>query len=533
MPLGLTRRRMLAAAALAGTAPRLIRAGEASAEGVAPRRGGTLTALLFPEPPLLIPGVNNQAPALVVASKIYQGLLQYSRTLQPLPKLARSWEVSEDRRRYTFHLQEKVEWHDGAPMTADDVVFSLMRFHWELSPRAQSLLARITRAEAPDPHTVIFTLDAPSDAFLLLFDVTAAAIVPKHIYEATDFRGNSNNDRPIGTGPFRFAAWQRGAEIRLERFERYWKPDQPYLDAIVYRIVPDSQMRAVAMKSGEAELAQEDDIEPFDAGRLKAIPSLALDSGGWEYLAPLVWMELNHRIRPLGDQRVRQAISHAIDRDLLVRRVWADMGRPATSPIASGIRFHDPAAKLQEHDPRRAAALLDAAGLMPGNDGIRFSLRHLVLPYGEVWTRLSQHLWMALGLVGIELVPEAADPESWARRIAAWDYETSVNFVYQYADPTIGVERTYVSSNIRNVAFANTGGYANPEVDALFAAARDAVDPNARAIAFRQAQKILIDDVPQVWLFEPSFPTIYDRRLRGAIKLGTGVHSGFDDVFLV
>jgi len=526
----LTRRGVLASSA-AAIAPSLLKT-RARAQAIVPKRGGTLTALIFPEPPLLIPGLNNQAPALIVASKIYQGLLTYSKTLEPLPQLARSWEISEDRQNYTFHLQEAVQWHDGTPMTADDVVFSIMRFHWELSPRAERVLRRIKVAASPDANTVVFTLDAPCDAFLLLFDVTALAIVPKHLYEGTDFRTNPHNDRPIGTGPFRFAQWQRDSSIRLERFEHYWKPGMPYLDAIVYRIVPDSQSRAVAMRSGEAALAQANDVEPFDVLRLKPLPMLTVDSEGWEYLAPLAWMEINHRVKPLDQQRVRQAISHAIDRELLVRRLWAGMGRAATSPIGSTTRFHDPTAKLEAHDPRAAAQLLDAAGLMPNDDGIRFALRHLVLPYGDVWSRLSEHLRTALGMVGIELVLESTDAATWARRIAAWDYETSVNFVYQYGDPTIGVERSYVSSNIRNVAFANTGGYASAEVDALFAQARDAIDPAQQNAAFQQVQKLLIDDVPQIWLLEPAFPTVIDQHLHAAVEAGTGVHACFDDVFL-
>ncbi len=178
-----------------------------------------------------------------------------------------------------------------------------------------------------------------------------------------------------------------------------------------------------------------------------------------------------------------------------------------------------------------AIALLDAAGLKPNAQGVRFSVKHLPLPYGEVWQRLSEYLRASYKKVGIELVLENTDAGAWATRIGAWEYETSVNYLSQYGDPTLGVERSYVSSNIKKVTFTNTGGYVNPKVDALFAAARAAGDPAERKTAFDAVQHILVEEVPQIWLMELNFPTITDKRLRNVLQYGTGVASNFDDVF--
>ncbi len=116
----LTRRQLMVGAALI---PGLMTLDQARAQGIQPKRGGTLNTLLTPEPPVLIMGVNNQGPTLIIGSKMFQGLLKYSPTLDPLPELARSWELSEDKRTYTFHLQPNVTFHDGKPFTADDVIF--------------------------------------------------------------------------------------------------------------------------------------------------------------------------------------------------------------------------------------------------------------------------------------------------------------------------------------------------------------------------------------------------------------------------
>lgn len=525
---GLTRRHLLATAG----AVTLLSLAEARAQGVAPKAGGTLTTVITPEPPLLVPGVNNQGPTLIVSSKIYQGLISYAPDLTPQPALAKSWELSDDKLTYTFHLQPNVMFHDGQPMTADDVIFSIMKFHMELAPRARGVFQKIKAAEAPDPQTVKLTLDSPFEPFLLMFDVTTCAIVPKHLYDGTDYRNNPANQHPVGTGPFAFDAWQRGSFIRLKKFADYWKPGQPYLDQLIYRIVPDSQSRALALETGQVQMTQFNDIEPFDVPRFQQLPTVMVETKGWEYFAPLMWLDLNNRVKPLDDVRVRQAISHALDRDFIVKRLWFGVGKPATSPIASATRYHDPDAKLQAYDLEAAAKLLDDAGLKPDANGVRFSIKHLAIPYGEIWSRLSEYIRASLGKVGIQVVLETTDAGSWAKRVGDWDYESAINFVYQYGDPTLGVERTYVSSNIKKVTFANTEGYANPAVDKLFETARMSGDPEERKKAFFEVQKLLTDEVPVVWLMEMSFPTIHDRRVTNLITTGTGVHACFDDVFI-
>lgn len=527
---GLTRRSALLGSAAAGVAAGLL--GTQQAQAQVAKRGGTLNTILTPEPPILVLGVNNQGPTQLAASKIFQGLLKYSFKLEPMPELARSWGLSEDKKTYTFHLQENVKFHDGKPMTADDVIFSVTKFHRELSPRARTIFEKIKSATAPDPQTVVFTLDSPFEPFLLMFDATAAAIVPKHVYDGTDYRTNPANQHPIGTGPFQFVEWQRGNFIRFKRFDQYWSPGEPYLDEIIYRIIPDSQSRALALQTGQVQLTQANDIEPFDVPRFKAMPNLQLELNGWEYASQLSWFEINHRVKPLSDARVRQAISSAIDRNFIRDRLWFGIGKVATGPIASTTRFYDPAvAKLQPYDPRKAMQLLDAAGFKPDANGVRFKIRHLVLPYGEVWMRLSEYFRTSMQKVGIEVTLETTDAGAWARRIGDWDYDTSVNFLSQYGDPTLGVERSYVSSNIKKVTFTNTGGYSNPKVDELFATASTAADPAERQKAFSEVQKILCDEIPQVWLMELAWPTLHEKKLHNVITTAMGPNSDFGNVY--
>jgi peptide/nickel transport system substrate-binding protein len=524
----LTRRILLAGAAAAGLVPAL----DAAAQE-APKKGGILNTIITPEPPILVLGVNNQGPTQIVASKLYEGLLEYSFKLEPMPRLAKSWSLSDDKKTYTFHLQDNVKFHDGVPLTADDVIFSVTKFQSELSPRARSIFALIKAATAPDPQTVVFELSQPFDPFILMFDATAAAIVPKHIYDGTDYRTNPANQKPIGTGPFQFVEWQRGNFIRMKRFDDYWAKGEPYLDEVIYRIIPDSQSRALALQTGQVQMTQANDIEPFDVPRFRKMPNLDVQLNGWEYSSPISWIEINHRVKPLDDARVRQAISHALDRDFILNKLWFGIGKVATGPIASTTKFYDPkVAKLQAHDPAKAKELLDAAGLKPDSKGVRFTIKQLALPYGEVWMRLSEYFRTALRQVGIEVVLETTDAGAWAKRIGDWDYETSTNYLSQYGDPTLGVERSYVSSNIKKITFTNTGGYSNPKVDALFQTARESGDAAVRAKAFSEVQAILCEEIPQIWLMEMTWPTIHDKKLHNVIRTGMGPASGFPDVYL-
>ena len=503
--------------------------------GVAQEPGGTLNAIINPEPPILVLGLNQQAPTQVVAGKIYQGLLRYDFDLNPLPSLAKSWDVSEDGLTYTFHLEENVRWHDGEPFTADDVVFTTLDFLPEVHPRARVAFERCESIRALDDHTVEFELKEPFDPFLFAFLPAGAPMMPKHIYEGTDYRANPMNDTPIGTGPFKFEEWVKGNYIHLVRNDDYWKPDRPYLDEIYYRVIPDAASRALALETGEVDMAQGTDVEAFDVPRLEAMPQLEMFTHGYETVAPLSWIEINHRIEPLGDKRFRQAMMHAIDREFIIENIYFGLGRVAQGPINSATRYFDASAlKTYDYDPKQAIALLDEMGLEPDQDGVRARINMMILPYGEVWTRQAEFVKQQLREVGIEVTLEANDAGGWVQRIGNWDYETSFDFASQFMDPAMGVARTYISSNIRQgVPFTNTMGYSNPRVDELFADAATQTDPARAQAMYSEVQSILTEDVPVVWLTELEWPIFVNTRVKDVIIDANGPSSEFDQAYIV
>jgi peptide/nickel transport system substrate-binding protein len=487
-----------------------------------------LTSIVHPEPPLLNLGLNQQTPTGVVAGKIYEGLLSYARDLSPQPLLADSWEVSEDGLTYTFHLARNAKWHDGAPFTSADVVFSCQTFLPEVHPRARAVFARCESIAAPDDHTVVFTLKQAFPAFLMAFETASAPMLPRHLLEGKDFRKDGAEQPPIGTGPFRFSDWVRGSHIHLLAFEDYYRADAPKLREIYYRVIPDAASRSVALEQGEVQLSQWQDIEPFDAARLAGLPHLEMTTAGYEYFSPMVWIELNCRKPPMDDRRFRQALMHLIDREFVRDRIMFGLARAATGPLASTMTYYTPDVKTYEHSVDKAVALLDEMGLKPDAAGVRASVAFTMVPAGEVWTRLAEYVRQAFSAGGIKLELQSNDLAGWVDAVSNWTFEISGNQVYQNGDPALGVSRTYVSSNIRKgVMFSNTSGYSNPKVDELFEAAAVELDPAKRQALYTEVQQILVEDVPVLWLCEQQYPTIHDNRLKEVADTATGVNANF------
>jgi peptide/nickel transport system substrate-binding protein len=516
------------AAALPGAA-----GAQAQPQNPAPRRGGKMTIVLQPEPPMLMLGINQAAPTQVAAGKIYQGLLTFDFDLAPQPSLATSWTRSADGLTYTFKLAENVKWHDGRPFTSADVAFSTQVFLTEVHPRARANFARVDSVATPDAATVVYRLKEPFGPFLHCFEVSSCPIVPKHVYENTDFRNNPANATPIGTGPFKFKEWVRGSHIELARNDDYWKPGQPYLDGIIFRFIPDAASRALALERGDAHQSQFDAIEPFEVRRLAALPNLTMTTRGYEFLSPIMWLDINCRNPPLNDKRVRQALLHAMDRDFILRNLFFGMGKVATGPIASTTRYYDAAVPRYPFDVARANALLDEAGLRRGSDGVRARLKALVLPYGEVWQRLGEYTRQAFRAVGIDLTLESIDVAGYFQRTTNWDYELTWNYLSQFADPALGVSRAYISTNIRRgVPSTNIMGYVNPRVDELFEQGARAVADADRARAYSEVQRVLCDEVPVAWILEMAWPTFVNRKFHDVITSGLGPNETYDKVWM-
>lgn len=506
-----------ASLAVHGTSTQLARAAEP-----APQRGGTVHVAVTPEPPGLMLGLVQNAPTQMISPNIYESLLTYAPDLSPRPSLARSWTISDDELVYTFELQRNVKWHDGKPFTADDVVFSLDKFLREVHPRWRPIVdSRVKRISKSNDHTVQIELHKPFDPLILAFEAGMTPIVPKHIYEGTDFRTNPMNNTPIGTGPMKFKEWRSGSYIHLVRNSDYYLEGKPYVDEVYYRFIPDAASRAVAFETGEVDVLTPGSVETFDIERLRKNPNTCVTTGGWEMFSPLTFLHFNVRNGPLANVKFRQALMHGIDREFAIQAIWNGFGKLPTGPVASTTRFYSDAVKRYPFDVEIARKLVKESGYK--GETIKF----LVLPYGEVWTRWAELIRENLREIGVKMDLVTTDVAGWTQRVSNWDFDVTHQTFYQYGDPAIGVARAYISSNIKKGSpFGNVGGYSNPEVDKLFDAAATA-PRSERAELYKKIQQLLVEDVPVMWLLEDQKPTVYKCNIKSLVTTAIGVNDGF------
>ena len=310
------------------------------AAGLAQTKGGTLRHDRQPGPPVIVTAINQRGPTQFVAGKIYESLLTYSTELKPQPGLAKSWEASPDGLTYTFHLQENVKWHDGKPFSSEDVVFSLADMLPKTHARARVILNKfVDSVQAPDAKTVVVKLKTPFPAFMLMFEPGFAPIMPKHLYAGTDYMTNPANQKPVGTGPFMFKEWKRGEYIKLTRNPDYWKPGKPYLDELVFNVIPDAASRAVAFERGSVDVLR-GDVDNVDIKRLRACPGGIHHRRLGNVLAPGL-PDLQHAQAAFDNLKVRQAVMAAINRNMVVNNIFFGLGKVSTSPFVTTEMFYD------------------------------------------------------------------------------------------------------------------------------------------------------------------------------------------------
>ena len=478
-----------------------------------PKYGGTVVVAVGTDPGGLNPAITTQGGVQLICGPIFSGLVAQDFELNPVPDLAESWEISPDGRVYTFHLAKNAEFHDGVPLTSEDVRFTfeelLLKYHSRTRASIGSNLARIL---TPEAHTVVFEFTKPYAAFLQLIDVTNAPVLPKHLYENTDPLTNPHNIEPVGSGPFKFGEWAKGDRITLVRNEKYFKTGKPYLDRVVYKVIPSSSSASIAFENGEIDYFT--NPSPLDLERLLKMPSITVTEKGREGYATVETVVLNTTRGPLADVRVRRAMAYAIDKNYIVEKVAFGRGKPATGPISSALKWaHNPNVAKYERDLPLANQMLDEAGFRRDTDGVRFRLKYV---YAQSYAKVVEVLRDQLREVGIELDLQLLEFASAVDAVyIKKDFDLGFASFENGPDPDIGVKRTVVSSNIGPIPFSNGASYRNPRIDELFELAASETDKQKRAAYYFEAQEILLTDVPYLWIYEPNSGAAYKSALQG------------------
>ncbi len=531
--LDLTRRSLLAstmAGALLAGLP-----AAAFAQASAPVHGGTVVLVVNPEPAALVPIANNDAGTVSVSGKVVEGLLSYDLDFNPIPQLAIGWSVSDDDREYTFVLRQGVKWHDGRDFTSADVArsFALLKAVHE---RGKTTFRNLVEVRTPDPHTAVAMFSEPAPFLLRALAAFETPIFPAHLYPDDDVQANDNRFAPIGTGPFRFVSWERGSHIVLERNEDYWDSPRPYLDRIVVRFISDPAARAIALETGDVDIAGTAPVPNGDIARLVALPHLDVTTQGYGYIPQPIQVQFNLENPYLADLRVRQAFAHAIDRDFIVRNILSGYGRPIHSALSpSNAPFYTDEVTTYPFDLERAEALLDEAGFARGPDGLRFTVTYDYPSHRPERKPIAEYIQSNLATIGVRVVLRPGDAAAVARRVNTdREFDLVAAQFAQMFDPSIGVPRVYVTPSAPAGTYTNNpGNYSNPRVDELLALAGVESDVAKRVAYFHEVQRIVADEIPVINLIDIENVTLFNKRVQGHSETIDGLRSNWANVHVV
>jgi peptide/nickel transport system substrate-binding protein len=489
--------------------------------------------LINPEPPSLSSFNTTAGTSVTASSKVLEGLLSYDENLAPRPALATAWEVAEDGLSYHFTLRQGVKWHDGQPFTSADVAFSLdlvKRFH----PRGGGTFANLQQVETPDDHTAIVRLSKPAPYLIRGFAGGETPILPRHLYASGDPLSNPHNNAPVGTGPYRFKRWERGSFIEYERNPDYWNPSAPAVDTLILKVIPDGAARLAAFENGTLDAGGQSPVPLSDLERLTQSGRLKATTRGYRYTITPTMLEFNLDHPLLSRIEIRQAIAHALDREVIRKVVYYGYAEASVSPIPKSFaNYVYTGPNPYPFDTEAANALLDKAGL-PKKGAYRFSLTLDPLPYGDSYSRTAAYIRSALARSGIEVKLRAQDFPTYIKRIYTdRDFDFAVVGMGTMYDPTVGVQRLFWSKNFRKgVPFSNGTHYNNPEVDRLLEAAAVETDEQKRGELFKAFQKIVIEELPSITLVMQQQVSVFNARVSGFEDDANGLDSSLANITL-
>ncbi|CAN5662141.1 peptide-binding protein [soil metagenome] len=452
--------------------------------------GGTLiVSVPFDMPPVYNPLISQNDLLM------FSNLVRFDQQVQPIPQLATSWEISEDGLEYTFHLAEAATWHDGTPLTADDVVFTILE---ALKPEVNFLMRFTLQVngvdvipEAIDAHTVKITLPSPSATFLAhLAAPWVLQIAPKHLLEGENQDTAAFNTAPIGSGPFKFVEQVDGDHTTFEKFEGYFE-GTPILDEMIFRPIVDMQARLAAFQAGETDIdnREEDLISTAQFGEVEGATPYILET-------PYVQQFTVNCEDPLfTDVKVRQAMAHALDRPAMVRTVIGDEAYAALSVMGPGHWAYDAAVPTYPYDVEKSKALLAEAGWVDNGgtlekDGVKFSFTNNAWrDFERGYAPLIQQYLAEVGIeMNINAVPDYTTIETIRQD------PTSQSLFYGSIDYEPGELHQYFHSSQFTPTGLNVWHYANPEVDELLEQGLATTDQAARTDIYKQIQQIIMGD---------------------------------------
>lgn len=448
----------------------------------------SVTLCMTLEPPILDPTQGAaQAIKEVTYNNIFEGLVSITSAGKIVPRLAQSWTVSPDNLVYTFKLHPGVKFHDGADLTSADVKFSFDRAVAPDSKNAtKKVFAPITSIETPDPLTVKITLKEVSANFLFGLGYGDASIL-----SATSAKDAAT--KPVGTGPYKYVDWSRGNRLIFTRNDAYWGA-KPAIKEAIYRFMPDAQAQMAAIQSGDCDaLTNFGSYENVEV--LKKDPKLKVMFGNTE---GETIMAMNNAKPPFNDVRVRKAIAYAIDRKAVIDGAMNGTATQIGSHFSPNHPAYIDLTGTTPYDPKKAKVLLAEAGFP---NGFATTLKLPPPPYAR---RSGEIVAAMLGDVGIKVSIEPIEFPQWLERVYKnRDYDLSIIAHTEPLDIEIYSRDDYYFN------------YKSDVMKRLIREAETTADEAKRNEFYKQAQKQIVDDQVNVYLFMLPKTTVAKVNLMG------------------
>ena len=447
--------------------------------------------------------VGTDAQSERIGGLIFDALVRKDEHFNLQPWLATRWE-QPDPRTWVFHPRDGVRFHDGRPLEAADVAWTLRSMiDGTLVTAKGGAFAGVDRIETPDRLTVLVHLRHPDAGLLFNMSDGLFGVVPRG-------SGRSFSRHPVGSGPFRFLSAVEDKEVVLERNPDYWG-GPPQIARVRFAVVPDAITTALELEKGSAD-AESNAITLDEVHALRDRPNLRIETVP---SSVVVYANFNVRDPVLKDRRVRQAVAYSLDRPAIIAALWRGQTREASSLLPPGhwARADDAELQLYPHNIARARQLLDEAGFPPGKDGVR--LRFTLKTSTDETTRLlAAVLQQQMRRAGIELDVRSAEFGTFYADITKGAFQMYIlRWIGSNEDPAIF--RYAYGSGAMPPKGGNRGHYSNPELDALLAEASATSDRELRRRDYVKVQQILAEDLPGIPLWYPNNEVVHSLRLTG------------------
>ncbi|MEQ9618727.1 MAG: peptide-binding protein [Deltaproteobacteria bacterium] len=471
--------------------------------GSGPVEGDWLIYHLSAEPGTLNPVTATDAyESIINNGNVYETLIERdTETLELKPLLAESWEISDDKLTFTFKIREGIKWQDGVPFTSEDVVFSyetIMNPKVD-APQLRSYYQEIRDVRAIDEHTVKFTYARPY--FLALEFCGGMPIVPRHIFGEGDFNTNPAGRKPVGTGPYKFEKWTTGREIVLEKNPDYWG-EKPHLNRIVFRIITDTSVTLQVLKREELDVSS---LTPIQWSRQTNSKDFESNFDKFSYFTPnYSYIGWNSRRPFFSDKRVRTAMTHLVNRELILDKIMFDLGAVVTNPFYINSPEYDKSIEPYPYDPKKAVELLEEAdwidhdgdGIRDKN-GVKFAFEFLIPGGSETGEKIATILKEELDNMGIAMDIRKTEWAVFTTRLNERNFD-AVTLAW-----SMGVESDpyQIWSSTQAESGSNFIGFKNAEADRLIEAARKEFDREKRIEMYRKFSEIVHEEQPYTFLF--------------------------------